>query len=30
MECGLQNGDAIVFEHVEERSLSGIVETEKQ
>jgi len=30
MECGLQNGNAIVFEHVEERSLSGIIETEEQ
>jgi len=29
MEGGLQNGDAVIFEHVEERSLSGIVETEK-
>jgi len=29
VEGGLQNGDAVIFEHVEERSLSGIVETEK-
>jgi hypothetical protein len=29
MERGLQNGDAVIFEHMEERGLSGIVETKE-
>ena len=30
MECGLQDGYAVVLEHVEQRCLAGIVEAEKE
>lgn len=30
VQCGLQDGDAVVLEHVEQRCLAGIVEAEEE